>query len=293
MLEGRRAQAAEGLRAAESLFMKTKDRPGVARVLQNLLTLYRELGRPQEAVETGHKAVTVLEELNDRALAAMVYRDTADLYLRELHQPAQAAQGYRIALTYARLERLTEVPEIQAGLEACQGGPRSVRQRVETAAKQDAIVVEVLAGVPGWDRFDSTDALRDELRKRADAGEDNDPDAAVALWRAVAALSWEMDDQNWLAGALNEAGMICHRSGELETAQWYYQEAGKAARSVHDWNQLGMCRYNLGSLLAERGERDAALAALKESEESAHRMGDGMKLRKIKELETRIRPTST
>ena len=293
MQEGRSVEAEEGLRAAESLFLKLKDYPALARVLQNLLALYRKLSRFQEAVETGHKAVTVLEGLNDRALAAMAYRDTADVYLRQLRQPEQAAHGYRIALTYARMERLTEESEIQAGLEACLGGPRSVRQRVETAAKQDGIVAEVLAAVPGWEKFASAEALRDELRKRADAATGSDPDAAVALWRTVAALSWEMDDQNWLAGALNEAGMICDRTGESETAQWYYGEAGKAARTVHDWNQLAMCQYNLGKLLAQRGEREAALAALKEAEESAHRMGDGMKLQKILELATQINPAST
>jgi tetratricopeptide (TPR) repeat protein len=288
MLEGRQEQALDYLQMAEPLYLKTKDYPELAGVLQNLLALYQKMALWQEAIDAGRKAVTVLERLDDRMRAAFAYNDTARVYLQELNQPKEAAYGYRIALTYARMERLKLEDEIQAGLEMCLGGPRSMTERVETATKQDQIVAAVLASVPNWEKFTSTEKLRDELRNRAEMSKKSDPDAAIALWRTVAALSWEQDDQNWLAGALNEAGMICAQTNEAEMAKWYYEEASRISREVHDWNQLAMCQYNLGTLLAQQGELVAAREAMKEAEENARRMGDTMSLQKVLDASAKL-----
>ena len=223
----------------------------------------------------------MLEDLNDRILAAYAYRDTADVFLKKLGDADNAAYGYRIALTYARLERLTEVDSIQTALEQCQGGPRPVKDRVAKAAELDPIVMSVLSHVSDWEHFSSVLQLREELRNLADAKKPHDPQMAISIWRTVAALSWEADDQNWLAGALNEAATLSLGVGDTDSAQWYYEQGSNAARQVHDWRQLMMCQYNLGTLFGDRGDKKAAANCLDEAVQSARRMGDDNGLARV------------
>jgi tetratricopeptide (TPR) repeat protein len=69
---------------AESIYLKLENYSGYSKVLYNLLSVYQRLNQWQEAVESGRKAVSILERMNDRMLASFAYRDTASIYFYKL-----------------------------------------------------------------------------------------------------------------------------------------------------------------------------------------------------------------
>ena len=233
-----------------------------------LLTANRALERYDDAVRHGATAAAIFEELRDWPTAAAAYRDTADTYLLYLNDMGKAAYGYRIALTFTRLGFQSGERDILDRLEQCKGGPRSLQIMLLEAAEQGSMVKALIEQNPHWLEFGSAIELRDELHRLARISK-GEPMRALAYWLTLASLCSQIDDRKFLAGALNEAGMIWSKNAES-----LFGDSCIIAEGVRDWRTFAMSAFNLATLRERGGDLHGAEGWLAKASTAALQIGD-------------------
>lgn len=273
------AIAHEHLIQAESLLRDLDAYPLLlAGVLKSRADVIERLGDEQElARRLRAEAFGRFEELGQFAYAANTAREQGRALARVPDQRDQSAAWYRIALSYAFVERLEQEPEaIWRELEQCLlGRVRTLPEILDEISAVDADIAETLEAVIG-DPAETTaaDALSNVTVAAQRAAQLGDPPTAIQLWRACATLADASGIWNYVAGALNELGMIASRQGDPRTAARHYEEAATLSRSIRDWRQLAMCGHNRGQLALADDDADAAVAQLEEATKAARRAND-------------------
>jgi PAS domain S-box-containing protein len=99
MAEGKFVQSLEYLNLASSLFKDVDNEAWIQDINANTSLIYRQINKPELAIEYGKIALEIAQRRNDANNSALIYANLAESYM-DLHDTATSAKFYETAIRY-------------------------------------------------------------------------------------------------------------------------------------------------------------------------------------------------
>ncbi len=276
----------------------------VASTLQNLSTVYQQLGRSDAAIATYEQLLPIAQQLQNPALVADTQYNLATLYAKQ-GRYAAALEPYQASLRYAQAQAPERVPIVLGNLaiaykvagqyvkalEANQALIQLLEQRNENNLLSRALgnLGNVYEALGDYDlarqQFDRGRQLAEAEGNRLGeaifwnslgtlAANQGDYPQAIAHYEHSLSLAQKLNDLTQQAWIWLNLGAAYHAQGQLPQAMSYYRKGLYAAEDLGHQKLLAESLGRLGAIQNHQRQPQEAVGILRRSLTVFEEMGD-------------------